>query len=66
MSESDDVLGLAIELARRAGTIQRDRYETEIQIETKSSAIDLVTRLIDLYPDRFALREPGQTREKDR
>ncbi len=45
MSESDEVLGLAIDLARRAGSIQRDRYETEIQIEIKSSAIDLVTEV---------------------
>jgi myo-inositol-1(or 4)-monophosphatase len=45
VSENDDVLGLAIELARRAGAIQRDRYETQIRIESKSSAIDLVTEV---------------------
>jgi myo-inositol-1(or 4)-monophosphatase len=36
---------LAVELARRAGDIQRERYETDISIETKSASIDLVTEV---------------------
>ena len=43
MSERDQVLELAIRLAREAGQIQRERYGTELQIETKSAAVDLVT-----------------------
>jgi len=45
MSETDEVLELAIRLAREAGKIQRDRYETDIEIRTKSAAIDLVTEV---------------------
>lgn len=36
---------LAVELARRAGAIQRERYETDFDIQTKSAAIDLVTEV---------------------
>lgn len=36
---------LALDLARRAGAIQRDRYETDFAIRTKSAAIDLVTEV---------------------
>ncbi len=36
---------LALDLARRAGAIQRDRYETRLDIRTKSAAIDLVTEV---------------------
>jgi myo-inositol-1(or 4)-monophosphatase len=36
---------LAVDLAHRAGAIQRERYETEFSIETKSAAIDLVTEV---------------------
>jgi myo-inositol-1(or 4)-monophosphatase len=39
------ILDLAKVLARRAGAIQRERYETELLIETKSAAIDLVTEV---------------------
>ncbi|MEE8581168.1 MAG: inositol monophosphatase family protein [Myxococcota bacterium] len=41
--ESDEILLLATQLAREAGAIQRQRYETELQIDTKSESIDLVT-----------------------
>jgi myo-inositol-1(or 4)-monophosphatase len=44
-SEALEVLDLALELARRAGAIQRERYETEHDIATKSGSIDLVTEV---------------------
>ena len=40
-----DLLSLARDLALRAGKIQRDRYETGLQIDTKSATIDLVTEV---------------------
>ncbi len=39
------ILALARALAEDAGSIQRDRYETKLSIETKSAAIDLVTEV---------------------
>lgn len=38
-------LALARELSRRAGALQRERYETGLAIETKSATIDLVTEV---------------------
>jgi myo-inositol-1(or 4)-monophosphatase len=40
-----ELLELARDLATRAGAIQRDRYETELHIDTKSATIDLVTEV---------------------
>jgi myo-inositol-1(or 4)-monophosphatase len=37
--------GLAVELAHRAGAIQRERYETKLEVRTKSASIDLVTEV---------------------
>jgi myo-inositol-1(or 4)-monophosphatase len=45
MSETARVLGLAERLARKAGELQRERYETTLEIRTKSAAIDLVTEV---------------------
>jgi myo-inositol-1(or 4)-monophosphatase len=45
MSERDDLLALAIGLAREAGALQRERYETALTIDTKSAAVDLVTEV---------------------
>lgn len=45
MSALDDVLELAVQLARQAGALQRSRYETALQIETKSAPVDLVTEV---------------------
>ena len=45
MGETQEVLDLAVRLARAAGGIQRDRYETKIEIRTKSAHIDLVTEV---------------------
>lgn len=41
--EREHVLELAVRLARSAGAIQRERCETELEIGTKTSAVDLVT-----------------------
>lgn len=43
--ESRRVLELAIRLAREAGALQRARYETALQIRSKSRPIDLVTEV---------------------
>ena len=45
MSEVQSVLDLAVRLAREAGAIQRERYETPLEIRTKSTATDLVTEV---------------------
>lgn len=45
MSEIDAVLALAMRLAREAGAIQRERYETALEIGTKSAPVDLVTEV---------------------
>jgi len=39
------MLELARELAASAGAIQRERYETDLRIDTKSATIDLVTEV---------------------
>jgi len=44
-TEGREILELAIRLARAAGEIQRDRYETALTVSTKSAAIDLVTEV---------------------
>jgi myo-inositol-1(or 4)-monophosphatase len=43
--EVGDLRHLAVRLARAAGAVQREKYETEIEIRTKSAAIDLVTEV---------------------
>jgi myo-inositol-1(or 4)-monophosphatase len=43
--ELQEVLTLARDLARQAGALQRDRYETGFRIDTKSASIDLVTEV---------------------
>ncbi len=45
MTEAAPVLDLARRLAREAGALQRERYATELVIETKSAAVDLVTEV---------------------
>jgi myo-inositol-1(or 4)-monophosphatase len=42
-AEIEPILELATRLAREAGQIQREHYEGEFEIRTKSAAIDLVT-----------------------
>jgi myo-inositol-1(or 4)-monophosphatase len=45
VSETERVLALAVDLARRAGALQRERYETALEIGTKSAPVDLVTEV---------------------
>jgi myo-inositol-1(or 4)-monophosphatase len=45
VTETDAVLDLAVRLAREAGALQRDRYEREVAIATKSTPTDLVTEV---------------------
>jgi len=45
VSETARVLELAERLAREAGELQRERYETSLEIRTKSAEIDLVTEV---------------------
>ena len=45
MSELRNVLELARRLAREAGALQRERYETSFEVRTKSSSTDLVTEV---------------------
>jgi len=43
--ELEDLSVLACRMAQEAGCIQRDRYETKLDIRSKSAAIDLVTEV---------------------
>ncbi len=43
--EIQQTLELAIRLAREAGQIQRERYETDFEVRSKSTEIDLVTEI---------------------
>ena len=43
--EVREVLALAQRIAREAGAIQRDHFETDFAVRTKSSSIDLVTEV---------------------
>jgi myo-inositol-1(or 4)-monophosphatase len=45
MTEEDRVLDLAVRLARAAGGIQRERYETRLEVRAKSTPINLVTEV---------------------
>jgi myo-inositol-1(or 4)-monophosphatase len=42
-ADPESILALATRLARAAGALQRERYESDLEIRTKSAAIDLVT-----------------------
>ena len=44
-SEATEILELAQRLARAAGAIQLEHYETNLDVRTKSAAIDLVTNV---------------------
>jgi myo-inositol-1(or 4)-monophosphatase len=63
VSELERVLALGVELARAAGAIQRARYETTIEIGTKSAPVDLVTEVDKaceaLIVARLAEERPG-------
>lgn len=64
MSESQSILELAVGLAREAGAIQRERYETDIEIRTKSASIDLVTE-VDKACEALIVRAIGEARPDD-
>ncbi len=53
MSELSTVRRLAERLAREAGAIQRERYETQLVVRTKSAAIDLVTEVDHACEERI-------------
>ena len=61
--EGQEILELAIRLARAAGEIQRERYETALTVTTKSASIDLVTEVDraceDLIVDEILASRPG-------
>jgi myo-inositol-1(or 4)-monophosphatase len=63
LSATDSILALATDLARDAGAIQREHYETELSIETKSASIDLVTevdkRCEAMIVERLERERPG-------
>ncbi len=63
-SECQRVLDLAVELAYAAGKVQRERYETQLNIETKSASIDLVTE-VDKACEALILRGLAAQRPKD-
>jgi myo-inositol-1(or 4)-monophosphatase len=44
-AEARTVRDLAVRLAREAGALQRSRYETDLQVSSKSAPIDLVTEV---------------------
>ena len=76
MSESHEVLELAERLAREAGKLQSERYETAIEIRTKSTSVDLVTEvdhacealIVDALtaarPDDAVLAEEGRGHDR--
>ena len=45
MSERDALRAFAERIARAAGEIQRARFETQLDVRTKSASIDLVTEV---------------------
>lgn len=64
MDERSQLLDLARRLAREAGAIQRERYESELQIDTKSSEVDLVTD-VDRACERAIVEELRRARPAD-
>jgi myo-inositol-1(or 4)-monophosphatase len=78
VSETTEVLALAESLARAAGALQRDRYETGVSIGTKSAPIDLVTEVDHACealivgtlgrerPDDAVVAEEGGGRDRER
>jgi myo-inositol-1(or 4)-monophosphatase len=77
MTEEDRVQDLAVRLARAAGKIQRDRYETRFEVRAKTTPINLVTEVdhaceklvVDGIaaerPDDAILAEEGSGRDRD-
>jgi myo-inositol-1(or 4)-monophosphatase len=63
VSETQPVLELAVRLARAAGEIQRARYETGVEVRSKSTPINLVTEVDhaceELIVSGIAAERPG-------
>ena len=59
-----ELLELAITIAREAGSLQRERFAEPRQIETKSSAIDLVTD-VDRASDQLVIEYISSHRPDD-
>ena len=64
MSEEQDTLELAQRLAREAGALLRERYETSFEVRTKSSSIDLVTE-VDHACEALIVEALGRERPGD-
>ena len=64
MADASELLTLAKRLAHGAGSIQRDRYESRLRIETKSAAIDLVTE-VDRACEALIVEEIRKARPGD-
>jgi myo-inositol-1(or 4)-monophosphatase len=62
--ETGELLDLAMRLARAAGAVQRERYETVHQIGTKSAAVDLVTE-VDRACEDLVVGELARLRPAD-
>ena len=62
--ETAPILELALRLARAAGDLQRSRYETALQIGTKSAPVDLVTE-VDRACERLIVDEIARCRPGD-
>jgi myo-inositol-1(or 4)-monophosphatase len=77
LTELDSILALAVRLARAAGKLQRDRYETRLEVQTKTTPINLVTEVDHACeelvvegiaaerPDDAILAEEGSGRDRD-
>ena len=77
MTELEAVLDLAVRLARAAGAVQRERYETRFEVRAKSSPINLVTEVDHACeklvvegiaaerPDDAILAEEGSGRDRE-
>jgi myo-inositol-1(or 4)-monophosphatase len=63
-AEVEEVRALAEHLARSAGRIQRDRYETDFEIQSKSAPIDLVTE-VDRQCEALLVETLGRERPAD-
>ena len=76
-AEAGELRALAERLARAAGALQREKYETSIEIRTKSASIDLVTEvdhaceilivagLHEARPGDAILAEEGRGEDRD-
>jgi fructose-1,6-bisphosphatase/inositol monophosphatase family enzyme len=61
VSDLAGIRELAEALARQAGALQRERYETQLSMESKSVPIDLVTE-VDLACERLIVEAISRAR----